>query len=352
MARANHSLGKILCRLRSESQDIRSLGAYLREHKTHRFVPYFAIQDSTSTFEPFQIPISEEIIQNMKKSALFDIGDLRIPASSKSTVTSISFCMILGEELPISGFPRTLAVEEPPTSTSWTHSYNIQERYADLTGFQGVHPPHVRQLLESGHSSQKNDRRSQYLIPEHSTNPNGSESENQVEERMLMRLWSNPTWRHTQEFEYPRCDRCQTLQPFSFFHCYICSDDDFDICKACVSAGKWCHDKNHQLRTTAPLTRPFCFRSIGETGIASRHDNGELVSFGFKPKTDDAPPVSVRSRSTGDLPNTNPSSVTALPDPHGLNTPNPIANALLQSSVTETLNAAINQSTKAESTNV
>lgn len=118
LALVNHYSGKILCRLRSESQDIRALGDYLQEHTTRYFVPYFVVRDSTHTFEPFQILITEEAIQNMKRNALFDVEAIRIPTYGESTVTNISFCMSQGEEVPISGFPRTLTVKEPLTSMS------------------------------------------------------------------------------------------------------------------------------------------------------------------------------------------------------------------------------------------
>lgn len=70
------------------------------------------------TFKPIEILITEEAIQNMKRNALFDVETIWILSHNESTVTSISFCMSQGEELPISGFPRTLTVEEPLTSMS------------------------------------------------------------------------------------------------------------------------------------------------------------------------------------------------------------------------------------------
>lgn len=61
-----------------------------------------------------------------------------------------------------------------------------------------------------------------------------------------------------------------------------------------------------------------------------RPDDGDLVSFGYKPKPDDAKPLALRSRSTGDLPIASLFSRTSPADPLGLWTPKPSANALQQ----------------------
>lgn len=97
------------------------------------------------------------------------------------------------------------------------------------------------------------------------------------------------------------------------------------------------------------MTRPRSFRSPG-CGTVGRHDDGNLISFGYKPEPDDATPLPLHLLSTGDLPIAGLFSRTSLADPHGLRTPNPLANALLQLNMSGASYATSESSTEVEST--
>lgn len=96
-------------------------------------------------------------------------------------------------------------------------------------------------------------------------------------DRALMRLLNDETWQNSQTDQYPRCNICADELPFSFYHCYTCKDDKFDICERCYMDGKWCLDLNHRLLKTPSLTKPRSFRVPGEKYYFG--EDGKMVSF-------------------------------------------------------------------------
>lgn len=96
-------------------------------------------------------------------------------------------------------------------------------------------------------------------------------------DRALMRLLNDEAWQNSQTDQYPRCSICTDELPFSFYHCYTCKDDKFDICERCYMDGKWCLDLNHRLLKTPSLTKPRSFRVPGEKYYFG--EDGKMVSF-------------------------------------------------------------------------
>ena len=43
------------------------------------------------------------------------------------------------------------------------------------------------------------------------------------------------------------CDQCREGPFETWYHCLICSSNDYDLCHQCVKSGEWCLDKKHQL---------------------------------------------------------------------------------------------------------
>jgi hypothetical protein len=96
-------------------------------------------------------------------------------------------------------------------------------------------------------------------------------------DRAIMRLLNDEAWQNSQTDQYPRCSICTDELPFSFYHCYTCKDDKFDICEKCYMNGKWCLDLNHRLLKTPSLTKPRPFRVPGEKYYFG--EDGKMVSF-------------------------------------------------------------------------
>lgn len=98
----------ILCKFPADSQEIRHLGGYLKDVTTKDFQPYFSITEVESSLLPTKIIIDLETVQKMTFNASFDIKKSQVAISSKFAVSSISLSILGGEELPISGFPKSL----------------------------------------------------------------------------------------------------------------------------------------------------------------------------------------------------------------------------------------------------
>ena len=96
-------------------------------------------------------------------------------------------------------------------------------------------------------------------------------------DRALLRLLEDGAWQNSQTNQYPRCSICTDELPFSFYHCYSCKDDKFDLCEKCYLDGKWCFDLNHRLLRTPPLTKPRSFRAPGEKYYSG--EDGNMLSF-------------------------------------------------------------------------
>ncbi|KAL8814115.1 MAG: hypothetical protein Q9223_006639, partial [Gallowayella weberi] len=99
---------EIRCRFPSDSQEIRCLGDYLKNVSTVKFKPYFIFAEQDSGTKPQEIPITGAVIEIMMMSASFSLETVQIPVSNENATITGSMSIMAGEELPISGFPRTL----------------------------------------------------------------------------------------------------------------------------------------------------------------------------------------------------------------------------------------------------
>ncbi|KAF2461117.1 hypothetical protein BDY21DRAFT_297819 [Lineolata rhizophorae] len=107
--------GRLRCRFPDGSQNLRYLGDYLRNHQDPTFQPYFTVQERC--YQPVKYEISPDVVHNMIVKATFDMGIMEIRVSLQQGHTSISLCLRRWnsrsvEEHPISGFPRSLALED------------------------------------------------------------------------------------------------------------------------------------------------------------------------------------------------------------------------------------------------
>ena len=102
----------ILCKFPADSQEIRHLGGYLKDVTTKDFQPYFSITEVESSLLPTKIIIDLETVQKMTFNASFDIKKRQVAISSEFAVSSISLSILGGEELPISGFPKSLVARK------------------------------------------------------------------------------------------------------------------------------------------------------------------------------------------------------------------------------------------------
>lgn len=105
--------GKIRCRFPDGSVELRHFGDFLRQRQETDFQPYFQIKD----LDTKKVNISPNTVEKMITLAKFEVDmvEIRIPLQLRPTV--IDLCLL--EEgtdketfVPISGFPRALAVEE------------------------------------------------------------------------------------------------------------------------------------------------------------------------------------------------------------------------------------------------
>lgn len=103
---------EIHCKFPSASQEIRHLGEYLKNFTTKDFQPYFVIGEKGSNSEPIKVMISQPLIQRMMMNASFEVEPKPISHSTESAITTISLSIADGEELPISGFPRSLLAKK------------------------------------------------------------------------------------------------------------------------------------------------------------------------------------------------------------------------------------------------
>lgn len=112
--------GTICCRFAKGSDNLRSLGLYLKRHQLHSFQPYFRIQEAKHSERAKQVPISRDVIRMVTDISYFDIGLITIPVYQQSSMVSIYLHLTDDHEkpslacgFPISGFPRNLAEGEP-----------------------------------------------------------------------------------------------------------------------------------------------------------------------------------------------------------------------------------------------
>ena len=115
---AHRPTGKICCRFPKGSKELRALGAFLRNKQQPEFQPYFRIYEKHYEATGFSIPIPPSTIESMITHARFSVDAPKIHISDKMGPVYIFLCLLEeGTErteaaMPISGFPRGLAIEE------------------------------------------------------------------------------------------------------------------------------------------------------------------------------------------------------------------------------------------------
>ncbi|KAF8852713.1 hypothetical protein BDZ45DRAFT_807214 [Acephala macrosclerotiorum] len=101
--------GCIHCRFPDESDELRTLGRYLRQFQSIHFSPYFRVTEENEEHHGSLIIISKEIIDAMIYNSMFKVDTVTTSPSSKLARTMISLCLSKDQEsFPISGFPRHL----------------------------------------------------------------------------------------------------------------------------------------------------------------------------------------------------------------------------------------------------
>lgn len=94
----------------------------------------------------------------MIMNAKFDLGPLEIPVSEKLANTSIALCLNRGDFFPISGFPRSLMLEDALKRRCT--SQHIETSYANLHMNKLVRPRHSK-LQRGGRTNRARPRRPQ-----------------------------------------------------------------------------------------------------------------------------------------------------------------------------------------------
>ncbi|KAK4551312.1 hypothetical protein LTR86_011241 [Recurvomyces mirabilis] len=125
--------GEIDCRLLKGSQEMQALGRFLAARKTVDFTPYFEITPSTDNMGvTHRITLSEEIVQSMVGSGVFQQPKVRFRRWNGGSVTTISLFISANDGLEpkglaISGFPRRI-VESHTTDTFRARRSTIDRR--------------------------------------------------------------------------------------------------------------------------------------------------------------------------------------------------------------------------------
>ncbi|KAH8665171.1 hypothetical protein BGZ60DRAFT_379045 [Tricladium varicosporioides] len=123
--------GRICCRFSNSSERMKELGKYLHGFLKPNFLPYFFVcEPKKYSFETSKmIPLTRPIINNMWTYGAFDAVNIDIKASGLDAETMILLCLKEGDfrrtysmdvdydpnkfdDIPISGFPRKLMIED------------------------------------------------------------------------------------------------------------------------------------------------------------------------------------------------------------------------------------------------
>ncbi|KAF1847324.1 uncharacterized protein K460DRAFT_278260 [Cucurbitaria berberidis CBS 394.84] len=119
--------GTIKCRFATESENLRHLGANIKtKFKRRNFQPFFRVHEVTHDENAQDIQLGHDILEDMIEVLDFRMDTITIPVTSESALVSIDLHLTddamkpeLRNGFPISGFPRSLADDEPlkrPTS--------------------------------------------------------------------------------------------------------------------------------------------------------------------------------------------------------------------------------------------
>jgi hypothetical protein len=155
---------------------------------------------------------------------------------------------------------------------------SVEESCADTKGNQALFPSIAEPVKR--HRAKITTLRDRFEVENGTQNVDHSEAAQRAAlkgERALQRLLEDDAWQNSQTNQYPRCSICTDELPLSFYHCYSCKDDKFDLCEKCYMDGKWCLDLNHRLLRTPPLTKPRSFRAPGEKYYSG--EDGTMLSF-------------------------------------------------------------------------
>ncbi|KAH8708474.1 hypothetical protein GQ44DRAFT_627959 [Phaeosphaeriaceae sp. PMI808] len=106
--------GKILCKFYNGSEELRSLGSFLRRQQRQSiFQPFFRMSEQHQPH--IDITMSSEIIEKMCTHAYFDMDEIDMAISANHGTTTISLAVWDYTEredvIPISGFPRDLILD-------------------------------------------------------------------------------------------------------------------------------------------------------------------------------------------------------------------------------------------------
>lgn len=139
------AVGKILCRFRDKTDEVKALGEYIRNCFAGTFEPFFFICDEenhrsdriplgilTSTDAPHRHETS--IVDDMCLKGMFVMEDIEITVKSERSSISISLCLREPTSsqpsssknengFPISGFPRALMSEKDLQSPGKSSRY-------------------------------------------------------------------------------------------------------------------------------------------------------------------------------------------------------------------------------------
>ncbi|EON62430.1 hypothetical protein W97_01652 [Coniosporium apollinis CBS 100218] len=104
--------GAIYCRFGGESASMRALGDYLRLQQTPDFQPYFSIEERYREAHAQRVIIRESVIYDMISRARFNMEPVTVHTSKQAARITISLYLKPEQGFAISGFPRSLIVEE------------------------------------------------------------------------------------------------------------------------------------------------------------------------------------------------------------------------------------------------
>ncbi len=114
-------VGFIYCRFHTGTEETKALGRYLIDCFKGSFEQYFIIQESRNWEDTQKVPITEELLKDMYVKGRFMMDQIQIIVTKQLAQISISLCLQEGgypftsdSHLPISGFPRTLMIEDIP----------------------------------------------------------------------------------------------------------------------------------------------------------------------------------------------------------------------------------------------
>lgn len=104
--------GSIHCRFVPGSQNVRNLGSYLRECHSDTHSPYFVIQEEYRESLAEQVPIGDQVIDEMIRDGKFQMQQLKFFISRHHATSNILLCLKKTDWIfPISKFPRSLQLE-------------------------------------------------------------------------------------------------------------------------------------------------------------------------------------------------------------------------------------------------